>query len=307
MTHAQRISALRGVVVPLVTPLSDHEALDLPALGRVVDHVIGGGVHAVFSLGTTGEFARFNGSERTRIAAATARAVGGRVPVLVGVSDAGTRLVIEHARAAADAGADAIVVSLPYYFPIRDEREVVSFYEEVARASSLPMILYNIPATTGASIGLSAFKHLLELETIVGMKDSGGNLEYLRELISAARARPGFPVFVGDERLCVEGLAAGASGLVPSLANVFPGIFVELFQAAMAGDAARAAELGRVVTEMNTLNLYSGSWLSAVAWRKAALARMGICGETMTSPSVPLDEATRNSIARLVASQGGPS
>jgi len=302
----RRITALKpllhGVVVPLVTPLLADESPDLQALGRVVDHVISGGVNAIFSMGTTGEFARFDRGTRKTIAAATVKAACGRVPILVGASDAGTKLVLEHVADAADAGADAIVVSLPYYFPAKDDREVVSFYTEVAKASPLPLILYNIPVTCGADMSIPAFKALLGLDAVVGFKDSSGSLDYLKQVLAAAP--PGFPVFVGEEKLCAEGLAAGAAGLVPSLANVFPRVFADLYAAGARKDEAEAARLGKAVADMNAFNLYSGSWLSAVAWRKTALAIMGLCGETMTSPYVPVDAATRASIATLVGRQG---
>lgn len=295
-------SRLRGIVVPLASPLEEDERPDWEGLAKLVEHVVSGGVDAIFSLGTTGEFARFDRVTRAEIARATVQAAAGRVPVLVGASDAGTRLVLEHVADAADAGADAVVVSLPYYFPVRDGVEVLAFYKAVAESSPLPIVLYNIPATCGADIGLETFKRLLDLDGIAGFKDSSGNMEYLRALIAAAR--PGFPVFVGEERLCAEGLEAGAAGLVPSLANVFPRIFAELYASAVRGDFDRTRELQKEIVEMNAINLYSGSWLSAVAWRKTALALMGICGEAMTSPYVPVDSATRASIAVLVARRG---
>ncbi len=293
---------LRGVVVPLASPLLEDESPDIQGLSRLVDHVITGGGDAIFSLGTTGEFARFDGSTRARIASATVRAAAGRVPVLVGASDTGTRLVIEHIEDAATAGADATVVSLPYYFPVKDEGEVLSFYQAVAAASPLPIVLYNIPATCGADIGVETFRKLLELDGIVGFKDSSGSMDYLRAIMAVAG--PDFPVFVGEERLCAEGLEAGAAGLVPSLANVFPRVFAELYAAGGRKDFARARELQKDIAAMNSFNLYSGSWLSAVAWRKTALSLMGICGETMTEPYVPVDAATRASIASLVARNG---
>jgi Dihydrodipicolinate synthase/N-acetylneuraminate lyase len=290
----------------LVTPLGAGEKLDEPALARVVDHVIEGGVDAIFSMGTTGEFARFTAGERAHIAEATVQAAKGRVPVLVGASDAGTRLVVENARLAEEAGADAIVVSLPYYFPVKDGREIVDFYARVAAATRLPLVLYNIPATCGAAIDIESFKAIIALEGIVGIKDSSGSMDCLRAFLAAAAAsgKKPFPVYVGEERIAAEGLAAGASGLVPSLANAFPKLFADLYAAASSGDSAKASSLAKRIAGMNALNLYSGSWLSAVAWRKVALAMMGICGEGMTAPYVPVDEATRASIARIVAERG---
>jgi 4-hydroxy-tetrahydrodipicolinate synthase len=305
-SRCAKIAALKGVIVPLVTPLAMNEELDLIGLGKVIDHVIDGGVDAIFSLGTTGEFARFDSTFRAHVARETVKAAAGRVPVLIGVSDTGTKRVLENMASAEAAGADAIVLSLPYYFPIKDPREILDFYAAVAAISRLPIFLYNIPSTCGAAIDIESFRKLASLEGVVGIKDSSGSIHYLKSLIQVATecGKKPFPVYVGEEKIAAEGIAAGASGLVPSLANVFPRLFADLYAAAAAGDREKTTILSTQVVGMNAINLYSGSSLSAVAWRKTALAMMGLCGETMTAPFVPVEGVVRASITQLIRARG---
>ncbi len=292
---------LAGVTVPLVTPLNNDETVDYPSLRKLINYIINGNVHALFPMGTTGEFARLDPKDRYKIVEVTLSETQNRVPVLVGISDTGLNRVLENLKVAEKLGANAVAVSPPYYYPIYSDDEIIAFYSAVASRSSLPVILYNIPVTCGSNISLSALDTIVSQNpNVIGIKDSSGNLDYLLEIIKKYRNQPEFRIFVGDEALSLQGLTAGAHGLVPSLANVFPKIFVSLYQAVQKEDLQKAGKIADQINEMNQINLYSNSWMSAIAWRKAALSQLSICNERATEPYIPVPEPTRKDISRLI-------
>ena len=196
---------------------------------------------------------------------------------------------------------DAVAVTPPYYYPAYSDDEIIAFYTEVAAHSALPLILYNIPVTCGSKISITALQQILaRCQNVIGIKDSSGDIDYLLQIIDLYRRRPEVRIFVGDEALGLEGLTAGAHGVVASLANVFPRIFVALYEAVKTGDFSKAARINAHIKEMNRLNRFSGSWMSAITWRKAALAQMGICREMMTRPYIPVDDSSKQTIAELL-------
>jgi len=151
------ITDLKGIVVPIITPLTEDERVDEKGLRKLIGHVLGGGVHGIFVMGTSGEFARLDLSEWKAAVEVAINEVRRRVPVYVGISDAGYRLVKKKADLAQSMNADVVVATPPYYFPVR-QGEIYTFYKELASNISSPLMLYNIPSTTGVSI---------ELETVI--------------------------------------------------------------------------------------------------------------------------------------------
>jgi dihydrodipicolinate synthase/N-acetylneuraminate lyase len=296
------IQRLEGIIVPMVTPLNDDETVDYSSLKKLINYIIDGGVQALFTMGTTGEFARLTWRDRCRIIEMTVAETQKRVPVIAGISDSGLLQVLKNLKFAESSGVDAVAVTPPYYYPTYSDDEIIAFYTEIAAHSALPLILYNIPVTCGSMISITALQQIFSrCQNVIGIKDSSGDIRYLTEIINLYRNRPAIRIFLGDESLGLEGLSAGAHGLVASLANVFPRIFVALYEAVQAGELPKAALLNTQIKEMNQLNCYSRSWLSAITWRKAALAQMGICREVMTRPYIPVDDSIKQTIAKLVA------
>ncbi len=290
-----------GIIPPLVTPLNADESIAYDQLEKVINHVVAGGVDAVFVAGTTGEFTRFTHEVRDRLIGETVRRTAGRVPVFAGVGDAGLNLVKRNMAAAERAGVDSLVVTLPFYFPTRTDEEALSFFSAVARSTRLPVMLYNIPATCGAGISLDVVERLLDFDNVIGIKDSSGDLPRLLESIRRFKQkRPDFAVVIGAEELSYEGLRNGADGLVPSMANPFPRLFAELFRAALDRDYARLGQLCRQVDEMNRENSFSDAWLTAVVWRKKAMSHLGVCNEYCTAPYIPVDARADTVVRRCV-------
>jgi len=284
----QRIGS--GVITPLLTPINQDESVNYEQMRSLIDYVIDGGVDAVFVMGSSGEFARFDPQTRGNVLKESVKAVADRVPVYAGVADTGLSSVLRNVSQAEEAGVDVLVVTLPYYFPIYNDDEAYSFFSSVAASTKLPVMLYDIPSTCGASISFEVMDRLFSIGNIVGIKDSSGNLEKLQEILRRYKNRgKDFAVTVGDEQLCYDGLLSGADGIVPSLSNPYPKLLADICRAAKASNEPRLRELCDVVNQMNRLNGYCNAWMSPNVWRKKALSNLGICNEYCTQPYVPVD------------------
>jgi dihydrodipicolinate synthase/N-acetylneuraminate lyase len=293
---------VHGVVPPLVSPLAGRDVLDAEALERLVEHVIGGGVHGLFLLGSTGEGPSLSCRLRRELVDRGCRQVARRLPVLVGISDTAFEESVGLACRAADCGADAVVATTPYYFK-PGQAELVGYFTQLAAALPLPLYLYNMPGLTGTVIEPGTVRRLMEVPGIVGIKDSSGNLEYFGQLVSMARERPGWGVFMGREELGVHALAMGAHGVVPGGANLLPRLHADAWQAMAARDCDLAEALNRRITEVAnavfTLGCQSGGFIQGL---KAALSMVGLCGDLLAPPFPLLPPADRDSLRRRLIS-----
>jgi 4-hydroxy-tetrahydrodipicolinate synthase len=293
-----------GIVTPILTPLGEGEAVDYAGLERLIDYLCGNGADGIFQISTTGEYARLPRRERAELARRTAEGIRGRAKLYLGVSDTSTLRVWENIRAAARFAPDYLVCSLPFYYPLREEGEALEFFTDVAEAArqaGIPLVLYNIPAACGAVLTLGVAARLAQMEGVAGIKDSGGDPAYLEHLLALKKTRPGFAVLCGDEGLLLEAARLGCDGLVPSSANVFPALFARLWRAVAAGQWPEAEALAAKVARANRLNRYSDSWLAPIVWKKAALARLGICGPRVTAPHAPLDAESGRVLEEVLA------
>ncbi len=243
---------LHGLFVPLLTALARSGQIDPGAIRGHVDRMLAGGVDGLVALGTTGEFADLLPQERAQVVGAVVDACGGRAPVLAGVGAVGAAEACEHARRAADAGADAVLVLPPLYWKLSGDG-LVRHYAAVCAATSLPVVLYDFPALTGSPLLPPLVERLVrELDQVVGVKLSGPELRTLHEVARRTRPhRPDFSVLVGSADLVLPALLGGADGAIVALANVDPAPFVRLSAAVAAGDLdAARREHERVLTLM---------------------------------------------------------
>src|SRR5689334_20650266 len=235
----------RGIIPPMITPLRDRDALDLDGLERLVEHLIAGGVHGIFALGTTGEAPSLSHRVRHELVSQTLRIARRRVPVLVGITDTSFTESIELARVCADAGAAAVVTAPPYYFPA-GQPELCEYLDDLAAELPLPLFLYNMPSMTKVVIELSTVQHAMQNPKVIGIKDSSGDMIHLHRLVELARQRPEtWNVLIGPEELTAEAVLLGAHGGINGGANVHPRLYVQLYDAALAGDLPRIRELQR--------------------------------------------------------------
>lgn len=277
---------LSGVIIPLVTPIEADESLDTKGLGRLIEHLVAGKVHGIFILGTTGEFPRLRESEKLKLMAEGNKAIGGRLPLYVGIGESGTRRSLELARLARENGADYLVVTLPYYYRAMESEEQADFLSDILERAGLPTILYNIPETVGVPIQISVIETLIHHPLLAGIKDSGADMEYFKGLLALKNTRESWKVFCGNERVAYDALASGADGLVPSLGNVFPGMMVSMWEASRRADWDTVRGIQDAVMDINRFNLKINSSLRGVIMRKKALEILGVCGSRVTEPSL---------------------
>jgi 4-hydroxy-tetrahydrodipicolinate synthase len=229
-----------GVMVASVTPMRRDESINLQELENHINRIIAGGIHGIFCLGTNGEFYAMSPEERQQVTEATVAIVGGRVPVLAGAGAISTRETINLVRTSEDLGVDAVSVITPYFVPLT-QKEMLRHYRAVAEATSLPVMLYNIPNRTGNHLEASTVGELARMENIVGIKDSSGKLQLLQDYIDAVPED--FAVFSGNDSLILSALKIGAKGAIAAIANICPAWLAGIYDAWKCGDLDTAASL----------------------------------------------------------------
>ncbi|MBX9680737.1 MAG: 4-hydroxy-tetrahydrodipicolinate synthase [Gemmataceae bacterium] len=234
---------VRGIIPPVATPMQANEDLDLPRLRWFIDHLIANGVHGIFVLGTNSEFYAMDEREKQEVIATAVEHVRGRVPVYAGTGAESTREAVRLTKMAEKEGVQGVSVITPY-FVLPSQQEIFDHYRKIAEASSLPVILYNNPATCGGvKIEVDTVARLAEVPNIVGIKDSSGDLQNTNEMIRAVPDR--FSVLMGRDTLIFPALMFGAKGAVPATGNIAPHLLVEIYEAFQRGDmeASKAAQL----------------------------------------------------------------
>lgn len=270
-----------GIIPPLVTPLSRPDRVDRAGLRRLVRHVLDGGVHGLFMLGTTGEFPSLTQPMKKAVIETAVEAANGAVPVYVNVSDPCTQQVMANIDLTARIGGDAVVLLPPFYFPLGDD-ELAVFYNRIAGQSKLPILLYNIPTLTKTLLSQDLVVRLSAHENIIGLKDSHGDMMYMQALLQYFRDRRDFHVFVGVETLIAEAVLFHGAGGIPGGANVAPSLFVNLYNAAKKRDFRTVDRLQAQVIHLNGIYRHGRFWSSYLKGLKTALSIMGICSNIMT-------------------------
>lgn len=282
-----------GVIPPMVTPLAEDGGLDVEGVSRLVEHILAGGVHGLFLLGTTGEATDLPYAVRRELVQRVCGQVGGRVPVLVGITDTVIDESLRLAEYAADCGANALVAAPPYYFAA-GQPELVDYYRNLADRLPLPLFLYNMPAQVKVSIDVQTVVELAKHPNIIGLKDSSGNIGYFNACRYAMRDRPDFRIFIGPEEAMGEVVLMGAAGGVAGGANLFPRTFVDLYDAATAKDVDKVRSLQERIMHVSSLIYGVGHHNSSfVKGVKCALSLMGICSGTLAAPREPFNASDR--------------
>jgi dihydrodipicolinate synthase/N-acetylneuraminate lyase len=291
---------LRGIVPPMLTPLADRDLLDVPGLERLIEHILRGGVHGLFVLGTTGEGPSLSYRLRRELVERTVRQVAGRAPVLVGISDTAFVESLSLARHAAQVGADAVVLAPPYYMP-EGQPELREFLGHLLPELPLPLYLYNMPPLTKVPFEAETVRWAMDQPRVLGLKDSSGDLRYLNRLCAMLSARPDWTLLVGPEELLAQAMLTGAHGGVHGGANVFPRLYVALFEAANAGDFARARALQARAQTVSERLYHVGKHPSAVIKGiKCAASCLGICSDFMAEPFHRFREPERRRIEQAL-------
>lgn len=299
---------LSGVVPPVVTPLTDTYEVDYPSLSRVVEHLVNGGVDGLFLLGSTSEVVFHDGHRRRRIVDFALEACNGRVPVVVGAIDPTTDRVIAHAKAAEAAGADAVVVTAPFYART-SQPEIADHFRYVREAIGIPVIAYDIPVCVHVKLERATTVALAREGAIAGLKDSSGDDGNFRACLLDLAGEEGFSMMTGSEVVADTALAMGAHGLVPGLANVDPAGYVRLWRAAKAGDftAARKEQerLCRLFDMVFTSLPRTSAGSAGVGSFKTAMRELGIIATNrMARPQRSLNAEETARVRKLLEEAG---
>jgi len=275
-----------GIIVPVVTPLSDPFTVDLPAVKPLFDFIIGGGVSAIFVLGTTGEGPALSLDQQKKFILESKKAIAGRVPLLVGISGASGADTLEMGRFAVNAGADAIVAAVPCYIPAESDDEIFGFYSALAQEFPGKVFVYNMPAMVKVAFSPELAVRLLGIPGIAGYKDSSGVFEDFARVVKAAKPL-GKHLFIGPEHLTKAAMEIGGDGGVNGGANILPELFARLVKAIDDGDTAAADQAQREIEAFQPQYGTPCTAPSVVRSLKYLLARKGLIQNITAFPNLP--------------------
>jgi 4-hydroxy-tetrahydrodipicolinate synthase len=275
---------LRGVITAMVTPLRDDLTLDEKGLERLIEHLIGGGVHGIFILGTTGEAPNLPYDVRKALIEQTCKRVGSRVPVIVGITDTSYQDALRMAARSYECGAQAVVAAPPYYFQV-SQTDLLQYFKRLASDSPLPLFLYNAPLNTHLWLDIVTVIQAAAEPNIVGLKDSGLNMGYFHAVREGVLELADFSLLVGPDDLLAEAVLMGAHGGMAGGSNVWPRLFVALYEAAAAHDVIRVSALQQLAVQFdNAVYRSADHAANPVRGLKCALSLMGICSNDLTPP-----------------------
>ena len=249
------MAELKGIVVPIVTPMNEDESINTDELRRQVDRQIEAGIHGIFPFGTNGEGYILNFDEKKLVLQTVIDQVAGRVPVYAGTGCISTKETIEQCKMAMDCGADVLSVITPS-FAKASQHELIVHYETVAAAvPEAPIVLYNIPARTGNALAPETVAELAQIDNIVGAKDSSGDWTNLSAYIELTKDMD-FAVLSGNDSLILKALQAGAKGAIAGCANVYPKNMVGIYENFKKGDLEAAQKCQDAVAPLRACFKY---------------------------------------------------
>ena len=275
---------IHGIIGYTITPFTANgEAVDLPALGRSIDRLIDGGVHAIAPLGSTGEGAYLSDAEWDQVSEFSIQHVAKRVPTVVSVSDLTTAKAVRRARFAEAHGADVVMVLPASYWKL-SEAEILAHYRAIGDSIGVPIMLYNNPATSGTDMSVELILRILkQVENVTMVKESTGDIQRMHQL----KLQSDVPFYNGCNPLALEAFAAGAKGWCTAAPNLIPQLNLSLYQAVLADDLSKAREL--FYRQLPLLQFILKGGLPATI--KAGLRLTGLEVGNPRLPVFPLGEA----------------
>ena len=276
----------KGMATALVTPMDEQQNIDFDALGRFIDFQISSGINSLVAVGTTGENATLAPSAQKEVIRYTVQRAAGRVPVIAGTGTNNTAHVLENTRNACEVGADAILVVTPYYNKAT-QNGLIRHFTTVADASSVPVVLYNVPGRTGCNLQPKTVAALAEHPNIVALKEATGNMAQMVELVRLCGDK--LDIYSGEDGIVVPMMAMGAAGCISVLSNVAPKQAVAMTDACLAGNFTAAAKM-----QCDLLPLINAlfSEVNPIP-AKAAVSRLGFGADVLRLPLTSMEDATR--------------
>jgi 4-hydroxy-tetrahydrodipicolinate synthase len=289
---------LHGAIAALITPFKHDFSLDEAGLRSIVEHVIAGGVAGVMTTGGTGEFPSLTAAERGLVTEIVVKATANRIPVVAGTAACSTQEVIVLSQDARDVGADAVIVTAPYYFPLPDAA-LYEHYATIAREVTLPVVVYNSPLYTGNNLSPDLLLRLLELPGIIGIKESNADIGQLVEVLS--RAPKGSSICTGIDSQYYASLTVGASGIYSTGATVLPDRYSNLYALVQQGRHDEACALQLALQPLNRFFEYDPGY---VAPCKEALRLIGCPAGPVRKPLPDLTDNQRAGIRKALLDLG---
>lgn len=231
----------KGIIPPIITPFTEDGEVNYEVLKQMVNHLIEEGVHGLFPVGTTGEFYAFDDETYRKIIVTVKEAANNRVPIYAGANHITTRGVIRQVKICEEIGVDAVSVLTPM-FVSQTQEELYNYYYDIAKSTTLPIIMYNNKPKTNVTIAPETVAKLAEIPNIIAVKDSTGDMTNTAEYIRLTRNNPNFSVLMGRDTLIYAALCYGASGAIASCANVAPRIAADIYDKFVGGDLKGALE-----------------------------------------------------------------
>jgi 4-hydroxy-tetrahydrodipicolinate synthase len=286
------MKAFQGTGVAMITPFDNHGDIDFQGLKKLTNHLIDGGVEYLVVMGTTGESVTLSQAEKKTVLDFVIEKAAGRCKIVYGVGGNNTAQLVETLNQTDFKGVDALLSVSPYYNKPTQEG-IYQHYKALAEASTLPIILYNVPGRTGSNMSAQTTLRLAyDFENIIAIKEASGNMEQVMEII---QGRPeGFLVISGDDNLTFPMLALGGDGVISVSGQAYPAIFSEMVRMCIRGEIAAARAAHFQLFHFTQLLFAEGN----PGGIKVALEQLGICGPTMRQPLWPVSQGLK---AQLVA------
>jgi len=294
-----KLEELTGVLPALISPLRSDGTVDEPAVSRLVEHVIHGGVRGMLALGSTGETASLDETARRTLLSSVVAAAAGRVPVICGVAQSHLAAARTEVAAAARLGAVGALVTPPFYYLI-DQPTLLAFYRMLANDSPIPILLYNIPQYTKVVAEPATVAALAREGAIAGIKDSSRDFEYFEGVCVATRDLPAFRIFTGSDTMLLPSLMMGGAGTICGAGNVAPRWVVRIFDAFQRGDIEEARQAQDELYRLVML-LRGGVFPASI---KAACHQQGICEPWCAAPVPPLNEQMESRLRETLDAWG---
>ena len=275
----------KGMATAIVTPMTETD-IDYEALGHLIEFQIENGINAIVVMGTTGENATIEYEDQEKVIRFTVEKVAKRVPVIAGTGTNNTEHVLHNTKNACEVGADAILVVTPYYNKAT-QNGLYQHFKTIADASSVPVVLYNVPGRTGCNLLPKTVARLAEHENIVAIKEATGNMAQMVELMHLCGDK--IDVYSGEDALTVPMMAMGGAGTISVLSNVAPKEAVAMTDACIAGDFKTAAKMQADLLPLINALFSEVNPIPA----KAGVSAMGFGEENLRLPLTPMEDATR--------------
>lgn len=290
------IQSLQGIIPPMITPLNPDFSLDVASTEKLIEHLIEGGVHGIFIIGTTGESASISPDVKSDLIRLTCKKVNGRIPVLVGITESSFVQSLDLAAIAHESGASALVAATPFYINI-DQDEVVNYYQRLADAVKLPLFLYDMPSHTKVKIEIESAVKLSAHPNIFGLKDSTGDKANFAALCEAFKDQPEFRLFIGPEEILAEALEMGGHGGVSGGANMFPKLYVSLFEAFQKNETDKVQSLQETILLLSANIYQNGTYKSSyLKGLKACLSFEELCNGILALPLYAYSESDQGAL-----------